>query len=234
MDFSNFFSLIQSFLFVSLPFPVQMAIEPITLALLGGAALAGGTGLSLFGQSKAKKAAQQASEATRRGFEQGEQALARLIDEASGRIGFTPEEMETARLGRRRTIEDATAMARERLMQGLSQRGLLRSGILARQLGGLEQQRLSGIDELERALQFQNIAQRRADLGNIQGLRLNQAQLLTQSPIAIQQPLLAAALGNAQALGQLGGQFAGLGGSLLGSGLGSGFGAGAFQQPRAQ
>src|SRR3990167_8901055 len=97
----------------------------------GGAAQAGAAGgsailsalISLYAQSQAKKAQQQAREDLMRGQEQAEQILTRgdapdimerFLTEQLRTPGLSPQELETMRFGQRRALEDAMPQARER------------------------------------------------------------------------------------------------------------------------
>ena len=202
---------------------VQFAVFPFLAAAI--AASAGlGAGASLYAGSQSRKAQERSRSDLLRGQEQSEQIVSRLINEAQGRgLGFTPQELETARFGQRRALEEAMPGARQQLLQGLSQRGLLRSGIASRGFQGLEQERLRGISSIEQMLQLQNIMQRRADLESIQNLRLKQASILggggEQLANLSLQGGLAQAAGTQSLANALFGMSGQLGGGMLGQQL---------------
>ena len=120
--------------------------------------------------------------------------------------------------------------ARQQLLQGLSQRGLLRSGIASRGFQGLEQERLRGIANIEQALQLQNIMQRRQDIAGAQTglggfldrmtqLRLKQAGILGGGGEALSNISLQGGLAQAAGTQSFANQLLGMGGALGGQAL---------------
>lgn len=226
---------------------VQFAVFPWLAAAIAAAAGLG-AGTSIYAGSQAKKAQEAARSDLQRGREQAEQIVSRLAQDIPqirgmenqliaqfqkqlAQPGFTPEELETARFGQRRALEDAMPGARQQLLQGLSQRGLLRSGIGSRGFQGLEQERFRGIAGIEQALQLQNIMQRRQDIsGAQQGLggfldratqiRLQQAGILAGGGEGLANISLQGGLAQAAGTQSLANALLGLGGSLGGGMLG--------------
>lgn len=150
---------------------IQLAAFPI-LPVIAGVSAAGGLLSSFLGQRQAKKAQEQARGDIQGGIERAEQVLSggeapnimesTLLQQLKT-PGLTPQELETMRFGQRRTLEDAIGAARQKTMQSMSQRGLLRSGIASRGMADVESARIRGIADIEQALAMQQIAQRRQD-----------------------------------------------------------------------
>ena|SRR3990167_2719627 len=216
----GYFDIFNLILFGLSDIKTQMAVfgidDMLLAALVSGAV---GGGVSLFGQSQSRKAQEAARRDLQRGQGQAEQIVSRLAHQAEARQGFTPEEMETARFGQRRALEEAMPGARERLLQSLSQRGLLTSGIASRRFQGLERERLRGIAGIEQALQLQNIMQRRSDIEKAMNLRLQQAGILGGGGEQLANISLQGGLAQAQGTQSFANQLLGMGGTLAGQGL---------------
>ena len=199
-------------------------------ALAGGSSIFSAllaAGVSLYGQKQARKAQQQAREDLQRGVELAEQTLTRgeapdimerVLTEQLRTPGLAPAELETLRFGGRRSIEDAMPQARQRLLQSLSQRGLLRSGIGSRGFETLEAGRLGAIGNLEQQLAQLQINQRRQDfMQAMQGLLQRRGQLaglMSGQGSGLSQLSLQGGMAQAAGTQALGGQLFGLSGQL--------------------